>query len=165
MRPAWLLTPEVTVASVTIGVASAPNATGAVLAINATLAAWMGRKPSAISITTVTATGVQKPASASSSAPKQNATMMAWTRMSGLTRSKERRSTSKCPLTTVRLYTPTALSTIHMIGKKPKAAPSLAESSAWPTGMEYAMIATASATASEISPASHGFGRREGLVG
>ena len=92
-----------TVASVTIGVASAPNATGAVLAMSATDAAWIGRKPSAISMTTVIATGVPKPASASSSAPKQNAMMIAWIRMSGLTRSIERRSTSKWPLTTVRL--------------------------------------------------------------
>ena len=86
-----------------IGVASAPNATGAVLAISATDAARIGEKPSAISMTTVTATGVPKPASASSSAPKQNATMTAWTRMSGLTRAIDRRSTSKWPLTTVRL--------------------------------------------------------------
>ena len=95
--------PCVTVASVTIGVASAPNATGAVFAISDTDAAWIGRKPSAISITTVMATGVPKPARASSSAPKQNAMMIAWTRMSGLTRSMDRRSTSECPLTTVRL--------------------------------------------------------------
>ena len=87
----------------TIGVASAPNATGAVFAISATEAARTGRKPSAISITTVMATGVPKPASASSRAPKQNAMMMAWIRWSGLTRSNERRSTSKCPVVTVRL--------------------------------------------------------------
>ena len=89
------LAPEDTVASVTIGVASAPNATGAVFATRATVAALIGLKPSAISITTVIATGVPKPASASSSAPKQNAMMIAWIRWSGLTFSKERRSTSK----------------------------------------------------------------------
>jgi hypothetical protein len=97
------LAPCATLASVTIGVASAPNATGAVLAMSDSEAAWIGRKPSAISMTTVMATGVPKPARASSSAPKQNAMMMACTRMSGLTFSKERRSTSKCPLATVRL--------------------------------------------------------------
>ena len=69
--------------SVTIGVASAPNATGAVFATSATAAALIGRKPSAISITTVIATGVPNPASASSSAPKQNAMMIAWIRWSG----------------------------------------------------------------------------------
>ena len=54
-------------------------------------------------MTTVIATGVPKPASASSSAPKQNAMMIAWIRRSGLTFSNERRSTSKCPVSTVRL--------------------------------------------------------------
>ena len=87
----------------TIGVARAPKATGAVLAIRATAAALSGWKPSAISITTVIATGVPKPASASSRAPKQKAMMIAWIRWSGLTFSKERRSTSKCPEATVRL--------------------------------------------------------------
>ena len=103
LRRGSLLTPEVTVPRVTIGVASAPKATGAVLAISATEAALTGRKPRAISMTTVMATGVPKPASASSSAPKQNAMMMAWMRWSGLTRENDRRSTSKWPVATVRL--------------------------------------------------------------
>ncbi len=64
---------SVTLASVRIGVAIAPNATGAVLATSASAAAFIGLKPSAISITDVTATGVPKPASASSSAPNENA--------------------------------------------------------------------------------------------
>ena len=55
--------------------------------------------------------------------------------MSGLTRAMDRRSTSEYPLATVRLYTQIALSTIHRIGKNPNAAPSLADSSACPTGM------------------------------
>ena len=103
VSPGSLLAPTVTVARVTIGVASAPNATGAVLATRATTAALSGWKPSAISITTVTATGVPNPASASSSAPKQKAMMIAWMRWSGLTFSNDRRSTSKCPVATVRL--------------------------------------------------------------
>jgi hypothetical protein len=103
VSPGSSFTPEVTVASVTIGVASAPNATGAVFAISATAAALSGAKPSAISMTTVIATGVPKPASASSRAPKQNAMMIAWIRWSGLTFSNDRRSTSKCPVSTVRL--------------------------------------------------------------
>ena len=98
-----MLAPDDTSASVTIGVASAPKATGAVLAIRATQAALIGWKPSAISITTVIATGVPKPARASSRAPKQNAMMIAWTRWSELTVSNERRSTSKWPDFTVRL--------------------------------------------------------------
>ena len=89
--------------SVMIGVASAPNATGAVFATSATVAALSGRKPSAISMTEVIATGVPKPASASSSAPKQNAMMIAWIRWSSLTEANDRRSTSKCPVSTVML--------------------------------------------------------------
>ena len=57
--------------SVMIGVAIAPKATGAVLATSARAAALIGLKPRAISITLVIATGVPKPASASSSAPKR----------------------------------------------------------------------------------------------
>ena len=70
-------TAVVTADSVTMGVASAPNATGAVLATRASVAAFSGRNPSAISMTLVIATGVPKPASASSSAPKQKAMMIA----------------------------------------------------------------------------------------
>ena len=54
-------------------------------------------------MTTEIATGVPNPASASSSAPKQKAMMIAWIRWSGLTFSKERRNTSKWPDATVRL--------------------------------------------------------------
>ena len=56
-----------------IGTAIAPKATGAVFATRATEAALIGLKPSAMSITEQIATGVPKPASASSSAPKQKA--------------------------------------------------------------------------------------------
>ena len=86
-----------------IGTAIAPKATGAVFATSATDAALIGWKPSAMSITEQIATGVPKPASASSSAPKQKAISTAWTRWSALTRPKERRSTAKCPLLTVML--------------------------------------------------------------
>ena len=103
VSPGSLLAPDETSARVTIGVASAPNATGAVLAISATAAALIGWKPSAISITTVMATGVPKPARASRRAPKQKAMMIAWIRWSGLTFSNDRRRTSKWPDVTVRL--------------------------------------------------------------
>ena len=63
-----------------IGVAIAPNATGAVLATSARTAALSGLKPRASSITEVIATGVPNPAKASSNAPKENATMTAWMR-------------------------------------------------------------------------------------
>ena len=118
-----------------IGVAIAPKATGAVLATSASAAAFIGLKPSAINITEVTATGVPKPASASSSAPNENAIRTAWMRWSSLTRLNERRSTSKCPVSTVCWYTQIALMTIQRIGKKPKAAPSVPASSVWPIGI------------------------------
>ena len=126
---------SVTLPSVMIGVAMAPNATGAVLATRASTAALSGLKPSAISITDVTATGVPKPANASISAPKENAMMMAWIRWSSLTELKERRRTSKCPVSTVIWYTQMALMTIHRIGKNPNAAPSDPASRVCPTGM------------------------------
>ena len=84
--------------SVTIGIAIAPKATGAVLATSATAAAFIGWKPTATSITAVMATGVPKPASASSSAPKQKAMMTAWMRWSLEIPLKARLSTAKCPV-------------------------------------------------------------------
>ncbi len=72
----------VTELSVMIGAAIAPNATGAVLANNETTAALMGFMPAAISMAAEMATGAPKPASDSSSAPKQNAMRMAWMRWS-----------------------------------------------------------------------------------
>ena len=85
IAPSVSLGSSVTLPSVRIGVAIAPNATGAVLATSASAAAFIGLKPSAISITDVTATGVPKPASASSSAPNENAMRTAWIRWSSLT--------------------------------------------------------------------------------
>ena len=93
MAPSRLGSSPVILPRVVIGTAMAPKATGAVLATNATDAALIGEMPTAISITAVTATGVPKPASASSSAPKQNAMMMAWIRWSGDSDPKARRST------------------------------------------------------------------------
>ena len=90
-------------ASVVIGIAIAPKATGAVFATSATDAALIGLKPSAISITEVIATGVPNPASASSSAPKANAITTAWMRWSSEIVPKERLSTAKWPVSTVML--------------------------------------------------------------
>ena len=57
-----------------IGVPSAPNATGAVLAMSDSPEAASGVNPSPIRMAAVTATGVPKPAAPSKNAPKQNAT-------------------------------------------------------------------------------------------
>ena len=90
-------------ASVTIGVAIEPNATGAVLPISASAAAFIGAKPTAISITAVIATGVPNPARPSISAPKEKAMITAWMRWSSEIVANERRSTAKCPVLTVML--------------------------------------------------------------
>ena len=73
------------------------------LATSATAAAFIGWKPTATSITAVMATGVPKPASASSRAPKQKAMMMAWMRWSFEIPLNDRRSTAKCPVASVML--------------------------------------------------------------
>jgi hypothetical protein len=139
--------------SVMIGVAIAPNATGAVLATSATDAALIGLKPTASSMAAVIATGAPNPASASISAPNANAMITAWMRWSSETEANERRSTSKWPVASVLLWIQTAFQTIHMIGKRPKQAPSRAALRPWPTGISYAMTATRSATASAMSAA------------
>ena len=72
----------VTALSVMIGAPMAPKATGAVLARSETTADFRGFIPAAISMAAEMATGAPKPASDSSSAPKQNAIRMASTRWS-----------------------------------------------------------------------------------
>ncbi len=68
--------------AVVIGIAMAPNATGAVFATSTVTAARIGGMPIAMSIAPVIATGAPKPASASSIPPKQKAMSIAWMRMS-----------------------------------------------------------------------------------
>ena len=60
-------------ASVTIGIAMDPNATGAVFASRQMAAAWKGEKPSPASMAAATATGVPNPAAPSRNAPNANA--------------------------------------------------------------------------------------------
>jgi hypothetical protein len=61
----------VTAPSTVTGAPSAPNATGAVLKISTNTSASSGGKPTRINSELVMATGVPKPATPSSSAPKQ----------------------------------------------------------------------------------------------
>ncbi len=119
-----------------IGIAIAPNATGAVSATRATAAARTGLSPRPTSMIPQIAGGVPNPASASSRAPKQKAIITTWTRESAERPLKARLSTAKCPVTSVMLKIHSALTTIHMIGHSPNAAPSAAESKAWPAGIE-----------------------------
>ena len=86
-----------------IGIPIAPNGTAAVFPSSARTAALVGSKPSATSITAVMAAGAPKPASASSSVPKQKAISTAWTRWSSETAAIDRRRTAKCPVSTVML--------------------------------------------------------------
>jgi hypothetical protein len=86
-----------------IGLPRPPNATGAVSATRAMATALSGEKPIAMSMTAQIAMGEPPPASASISAPNENAITSAWTRWSPLTLAKVRRSTAKCPVSTVML--------------------------------------------------------------
>jgi len=81
------------------------------------------------------AIGVPKPASASSSAPKQKAIMITSTRWSLDTELNARRRTAKSPVCSVMWKIHSALVTIHMIGNKPNAAPSTPASIACPNGI------------------------------
>ena len=98
----WAESMPVSRPAVVIGMPTAPNATGAVLANSTTVAAFSGGMPSARIMVAVMATGAPKPASASSRPPKQNAMSMAWMRTSPLPiLSKTRRRSSKRPEATV----------------------------------------------------------------
>jgi hypothetical protein len=93
----------VTEPRIVTGLPIPPKATGAVLASSAMVAAFSGAKPAAMSITAQMAIGEPPPASASMSAPKENAMTIAWILRSSLIAVNARRSTAKCPVSTVRL--------------------------------------------------------------
>ena len=86
-----------------IGAAIAPKATGAVLASSATMADFSGFMPAAMSIAAEIATGAPKPASDSSSAPKQNAIRIARIRRSFEMERMVRPKTSNQGVSTVSL--------------------------------------------------------------
>ncbi len=135
-----------TAASTTIGVPSAPKATGAVLAMSESPAAASGLKPSPIRIAAVTATGVPKPAAPSKNAPKQNATSSSCRRRSVVMPVMLFCSTSNSPTSLVSWYMKMTLSTIQPIGSRPNSAPYSADLPAIPAGMPKTKIATANAT-------------------
>ncbi len=113
----------VTAASTMIGVPSAPNATGAVLAMSESPAAQSGEKPRPMRIAAVTATGVPKPAAPSKNAPKLNATSRSCSLRSGVMPVMLFCSTSNSPTSLVRLYMKITLRTIQPIGSRPNSAP------------------------------------------
>ena len=72
----------VTAARVRIGLPTAPQATGAVLASRQSVAAWNGSKPSPIRNEPAIATGAPPPPVPSRNAPKQNAIRISCSRLS-----------------------------------------------------------------------------------
>ena len=80
-----------------MGVPSAPNATGAVLAMSDRPDAASGVKPRPISSAPVMATGVPNPAAPSKNAPKQNATSSSCSRASRVTAVMLWRSVANSP--------------------------------------------------------------------
>ncbi len=88
---------SVTLCSAMIGVPSAPNATGAVLAISDSPEAASGVKPRPMRIAPVTATGVPKPEAPSKNAPKLKATSSSCSRRSSVMWVMLSRSTVNSP--------------------------------------------------------------------
>lgn len=89
-------------ASVTMGMAMEPNATGAVLASRQMAAAWNGEKPSPASMAAATATGVPNPAAPSRNAPKANAMRSVCNRGSRVRLRRECLMASNLPVSSVR---------------------------------------------------------------
>ena len=94
----------VTVASIWTGVPMAPQATGAVLAIKFSAAAWNGLNPNPIMNAPAIATGDPKPAQPSMKAPKQNATSNSCNRRSAVIPATEDFMISKSPVLTAMSY-------------------------------------------------------------
>ena len=90
----------VTVLRVRIGVPIAPQATGAVLAIRQSKAAWNGRNPSPTRNAAEIATGAPNPAAPSMNAPNEKATSTAWSRRSPESRAIDAFITSNWPVAT-----------------------------------------------------------------
>jgi hypothetical protein len=91
----------VTLASVMMGVPSAPKATGAVFPMRARPAAASGLKPSPMSIAAEMATGVPKPAAPSMKAPKAKPMSSTWMRRSAAIPAMVSFTTSNFPVLTV----------------------------------------------------------------
>ncbi len=143
----------VTPASATTGVPSAPNATGAVLAISDRPDASSGENPSPSNSAPVMATGAPKPAAPSKNDPKQNATSTNCRRRSPLTRRRLCCSTSNNPRSLVSWYRKITLRMIQPMGSMPYAAPRADACIASDTGMPSAPTATTRAAASPSNAA------------
>ena len=107
MRPAIALNcasgSPVTPASTRIGLPTPPHATGAVLAIRQSVAAWNGGKPRPIRNAPATATGAPPPPVPSRNAPKQKAIRMSCRRLSEERPAIEFFITWNCPVVVATL--------------------------------------------------------------
>jgi hypothetical protein len=91
----------VTLASVMMGVPSAPYATGAVLPMSARPAAGSGLNPRPMSMAALMATGVPNPAAPSMNAPNENPMSSTWMRRSEARPAMVSFTTSNFPVRTV----------------------------------------------------------------
>ena len=92
----------VTPARATMGVPSAPKATGAVLAMSESPDAASGAKPRPMRMAAVTATGVPNPAAPSKNAPNEKAMSRSWRRRSAVTPVRLSCMILKAPVSQVR---------------------------------------------------------------
>src|ERR1043166_4910310 len=143
----------VTVASVTIGVPIAPNATGAVFAIRLSTAAWNGLKPRPTMIAPAIATGVPKPDVPSMIAPNENAISRTWSRRSNEIWMIDSLTISNFPVTTVIVYSSIAARTIQMMPTNPDRLPSANADTALVAGIPNARQETRNAATTPHSAA------------
>ena len=125
-----------------------------------TMAAFTGFIPAAMSIAIDMATGAPKPASDSSSAPKQKAISIARIRSSSLIERMRSPSTLNHPVITVSRYTQRALTRIHRIGTMPYSAPSAAALSICSGGIRQISTARVTDMTRPTSDAFHAMTRK-----
>src|SRR5262249_54077364 len=148
-----------TAASVWTGVPMAPQATGAVLAIRLSTAAWNGSNPRPIMNAPAIATGAPNPAAPSIRAPKQKATSSTCSRRSGVIPAIDCFIISNWPVLTDTSYRNTAVTTIQAILRSPKAAQNKKLVRPNAQGMWNARQATARAEAAPAAAARWGLTR------
>src|SRR5437867_817545 len=148
-----------TAARVCTGVPIAPHATGDVLAIKLSAAAWNGLNPSPIMKAPAIATGAPKPAAPSMNAPKQNATSSNCSRRSAVIPATDSFMISNWPVNTVMSYRYTAASTIHAIFRTPNPTPYRKLMPASDAGIPKTSTATSTAVAAPAMAHQWGFTR------
>jgi hypothetical protein len=114
----------VTAARTRIGLPTAPQATGAVLAIKQRVAAWNGSKPSPIKNDPAIATGAPPPPVPSRNAPKQNAIRSRCSRLSVDNAAIDSFITWNWPVSTAMLYRKIEATMIQAMRNRPKTTPS-----------------------------------------